>query len=331
MQTSIATIIAFCAISVLAAPPARRDEWQPTTSTASWPEGAPIPAPTDHPNTEWQPQGNQTCIYITSNYQWTGYGINLCNTAGVCADKLPDGLSGKVMSAGPSLDQVCFLYSDQYCTGERSEPIFHPGYGNLDDIGFANMAESWKCFKVWPTEDSDPPSSVVPSSAPSSSAPSSSAPSSSAPSSSAPSSSATSSAIPSVLTTTFTTTISTPLTMTITTTTTVLTVQTVPVGVSTTRFAASDPQTTPGGLPISRTQSAVQVSSIPLNTPTLTPSSVPKANITPSMVSIPRLTPTAFNPMVPGHFSMPPEICDGPAGVIKKFDVRDTALAVQYD
>lgn len=89
MKSTTATVIAFCAIFALAAPPARRDEWQPTTSTASFPEGAPVPAPTAHPNTEWQPEGNQTCVYVTSNYQWTGYGINLCNPAGECCKPLP--------------------------------------------------------------------------------------------------------------------------------------------------------------------------------------------------------------------------------------------------
>jgi hypothetical protein len=89
MELLATALLASYITAAHALPPLRRDEWQPSNSSITWPSGAPIPAPTNHPGAGWQPQGNQTCIYLTNAYQWTGYGINLCNPAGVCGAYCP--------------------------------------------------------------------------------------------------------------------------------------------------------------------------------------------------------------------------------------------------
>ncbi|EME81139.1 uncharacterized protein MYCFIDRAFT_197941 [Pseudocercospora fijiensis CIRAD86] len=120
----------------LAAPPVARDEWP---ITLPWPTAAPIPTS----NPDWQ-----VCLYLTNDYSWQGYGVNLCMTNDQCSPKVPDSLNANISSAGPNEKEVCYLYSEINCTGTASAPITNPGYDNLGKIGFDKMARSWKCWRT---------------------------------------------------------------------------------------------------------------------------------------------------------------------------------------
>ncbi|KXT02090.1 hypothetical protein AC578_6708 [Pseudocercospora eumusae] len=125
----------------LAAPPVARDEWP---ITLPWPTAAPIPTP--DPN--WQPADDQVCLYLTNDYFWQGYGVNLCMTNDQCSPKVPDSLNANISSAGPNENEVCYLYSEIDCAGTASAPIAYPGYDNLGKIGFDKLARSWKCWRT---------------------------------------------------------------------------------------------------------------------------------------------------------------------------------------
>jgi hypothetical protein len=77
---------------------------------------------------------------------------------------LPDSLSANVSSAGGNDGQVCYLYSQQHCAGQVSAPIIKPGYGDLNDIKFDKMGQSWRCYKASSPASGYGSSSVVSSS-----------------------------------------------------------------------------------------------------------------------------------------------------------------------
>ncbi|KAF7185801.1 hypothetical protein HII31_12903 [Pseudocercospora fuligena] len=142
MKTTYLGLLAAAAAGLaLAAPPVARDEWP---ITLPWPTAAPIP--TSDPN--WQPADNQVCLYLTNDYFWQGYGVNLCITNDQCSPKVPDSLNANISSAGPNENEVCYLYSEIDCAGTASAPITNPGYDNLGKIGFDKLARSWKCWRT---------------------------------------------------------------------------------------------------------------------------------------------------------------------------------------
>ncbi|KAK3068693.1 hypothetical protein LTR53_013530 [Teratosphaeriaceae sp. CCFEE 6253] len=87
------------------------------------------------------------CLYMTSDYNWKGEGINFCQVGGQCATGLGIHMTRNVSSAGPPEGETCFVYDDVNCTGARSSPIVFPGYANLSDpaIDFDKRAVSWRC------------------------------------------------------------------------------------------------------------------------------------------------------------------------------------------
>ncbi|KXT18414.1 hypothetical protein AC579_8144 [Pseudocercospora musae] len=140
-----------------AAPPVARDEWP---ITLPWPTAA-APMPTSDPN--WQPADQQVCLYLTNDYFWQGYGVNLCMANDQCSPKVPDGLNANISSAGPNENEVCYLYSEINCAGTASAPITNPGYDNLGKIGFDKLARSWKCWRTDNVTASSTSSRVPPS------------------------------------------------------------------------------------------------------------------------------------------------------------------------
>lgn len=87
------------------------------------------------------------------------------------ANKIPDGLTANVTSAGADRNATCILfryisskclsvftlltpYSEQYCKGNQSVPIMHGGYANLSDVDFDKMTMSFKCFDNTGVRDS---------------------------------------------------------------------------------------------------------------------------------------------------------------------------------
>ncbi|SMR56563.1 unnamed protein product [Zymoseptoria tritici ST99CH_3D1] len=172
---AITAVLASAILSVTAAPPLRRDEWQPADPNQDPPQVANVPSITSTAavssttfdsavtDSSWEPADDQTCIYMTSAIGWEGEGLNLCNPSGQCAPKLPDGLTSQVLSAGPSPNEICFLYADENCQGQQSQPLIYPGYSNLQDIGFDNTAKSWMCYKMQGVRltDGEPSESVV--------------------------------------------------------------------------------------------------------------------------------------------------------------------------
>ncbi|WPH00541.1 Hypothetical protein R9X50_00337000 [Acrodontium crateriforme] len=119
LSTSVLLLASSAALASQA--PARRDEWQPT----------PI------------------CMYMTNEVNWQGQAANLCAVPTYCGNTLPEGLTGNVTSAGPPKGVTCFLYSEEHCTGDISDPIVWPGYSDLSNplIDFSKKARSWKCWK----------------------------------------------------------------------------------------------------------------------------------------------------------------------------------------
>ena len=114
MKATYLGLTAAAAALALAAPPVARDEWP---ITLPWPTAAPIP--TSDPN--WQPADNQVCLYLTNDYFWQGYGVNLCMTNDQCSKcfpkrhhqtqltknhigpKVPDSLNANISSAGEGM------------------------------------------------------------------------------------------------------------------------------------------------------------------------------------------------------------------------------------
>ncbi|KJX99056.1 hypothetical protein TI39_contig375g00010 [Zymoseptoria brevis] len=172
---AITAVLASAILSVTAAPPHPRDEWQPADPNQDPPQVASVPSITSTASissttldsavtdSSWEPADDQTCIYMTSAIGWEGEGLNLCNPSGQCAPKLPDGLTSQVLSAGPSPNEICFLYASENCQGQQSQPLIYPGYANLQDIGFDNTAKSWLCYKMQGVRltDGEPSESVV--------------------------------------------------------------------------------------------------------------------------------------------------------------------------
>lgn len=74
-------------------------------------------------------------------------GFRTSNLTRRTGPKVSDGLDRNITSAGGNAGQVCFLYSEQNCTGESSVPIKFPGYEYLGEIQFDNTARSWMCTK----------------------------------------------------------------------------------------------------------------------------------------------------------------------------------------
>lgn len=78
--TLLAALMGF-GLLVTALPPAARDEWQGVDPSITFPGGS---LPTIDP--QWQPEDNQTCFYMTNDYDWRGYGVNLCSATGECGE-----------------------------------------------------------------------------------------------------------------------------------------------------------------------------------------------------------------------------------------------------
>ena len=43
---------------------------------------------------------------------------------------------------------MCYLYSEEQCYGEVSEPIVRPGAADLAEVGWNDRVESWRCWQV---------------------------------------------------------------------------------------------------------------------------------------------------------------------------------------